>query len=79
MPNVKNVHMVKMNNFGVWVNVIPSHLRGRRNCARIAKIMYSKYCSADYATKTTSNEEAFYTKSVRLVEAIDFGIRIILI
>ena len=73
---MKEVCIIDMNIFEVWVIVVRFHLEGR-NYAQSTKILYSEYNLADYALKTTLNGKMIYTGCLRLVETIDFDIKII--
>lgn len=70
---MRNIRMVEMDNFNVWVIAIRSHLGGR-NCARSAEIWYSEYSLADYAFNTTLDGKVFCMKCLCLVKTIDFHI-----
>jgi hypothetical protein len=73
---VRKFRIVERRNFDIWAIAIRSHLEGR-SCARSTKILYSEYCLADYAPKTASYEKMFYMDCLRLVETIDFDIKIV--
>ena len=73
---MKKFHIVDMNIFEVWAIAIRSHLAGR-SCVRNTKILYSKHYSAHYALKTASYGKMIYTDCLRLVETINFDIKII--
>ena len=65
-----------MNIFEVWAIAIRSHLEGRI-CVWNTEILYSKHYSAHYALKTALYGKMIYTVALRLVETIDFDIKIV--
>ena len=71
---MKMFHIVDMNIFEVWVIAIRPHLKGRIYAQNIM-ILYSEYCSANYAFKTASYGKCFYTDCLRLIEMINFDIK----
>ena len=73
---MKEFRIFDMNIFEVWVIAVRFHLEGR-NYAQSTKILYSEYNLADYAPKTTLNGKMIYTGCLRLVETIDFDIKIV--
>ena len=73
---MKEFRIVDMNIFEVWVIAVRFHLEGR-NYAQSTKILYSEYSLADYAPKTILNGKMIYTGCLRLVETIDFDIKIV--
>ena len=75
---IKKFRIVDMNIFEVWAIAIRSHLEGR-SCVRNTEILYSEHYSADYAPKTASYGKMIYMNCLRLVETIDFDIKIVLI
>ena len=73
---VRKFRIVKRRNFDVWAIAIRSHLEGR-SCVRNTEVLYSEHYSADYAPKTASYGKTFYRNCLRLVEMIDFDIKIV--
>ena len=73
---MKKFRIVDTNIFEVWAIAIRSHLEGR-SCVRNTEILYSEHYSAHYAPKTASYGKMIYMDCLRLVETIDFDIRII--
>ena len=73
---IKKFRIVDMNIFEVWAIAIRSHLEGR-SCVRNTEILYSEHYSAHYASKTASYGKMIYMYCLRLVETIDFDIKII--
>ena len=73
---IKKFRIVDMNIFEVWAIAIRSHLEGR-SCVRNTEILYSEHYSAHYAPKTASYGKMIYMDCLRLVETIDFDIRIV--
>ena len=73
---MKKFRIIDMNIFEVWVIATRSKLEGR-NCDQSTKILYSEYYSADYASKTASYEKMIHTDCLRLVESVDFDIKIV--
>ena len=73
---MKKFHIVDTNIFEVWAIAIWSHLEGR-SCVRNIEILYSEHYSAHYAPKTASYEKIIYMDCLRLVEMVDFDIRIV--
>ena len=65
-----------MNIFEVWAITIWSHLEGR-SCVRNTEILYSEHYSAHYTPKNASYGKMIYMDCLRLVETIDFDIKII--
>jgi hypothetical protein len=74
--NMRKFRNVKMRNFDVWAIAIRSHLEGR-NCVQSTEILYPEHCSANYTFNMASYEKSFYTNCLRLVETIDFDIKIV--
>ena len=75
---IKEFCIVHMNIFEVWAITIRSRLKGR-SCVRNTEILYSEHYSADYTPKMALYGKRFYTDCLRLVETIDFDIKIIAI
>ena len=73
---IKKFRIVDMNIFEVWAIAIRSHLEGR-SCVRNTEILYSEHYSAHYAPKTASYGKMIYMDCLRLVETIDFDIKIV--
>ena len=73
---MKKFRIVDTNIFEVWAIAIWSYLKGR-SCVRNTKILYSEHYSAHYAPKTASYGKMIYMDCLRLVEMIDFDIRIV--
>ena len=73
---VRKFYIVERRNFDIWAIAIRSHLEGR-SCVRNTEILYSEYYSADYAPKTASYGKMIHTDCLRLVETIDFDIKIV--
>ena len=65
-----------MNIFEVWAIAIRSHLEDRSS-VRNTEILYSEHYSADYAPRTASYGKMIYMDCLRLIEMIDFDIKII--
>ena len=63
-------------NFEVWAIAIRSHLESR-NCVQSTEILYPEHYSADYALKMISYEKTFCMNCLRLVESVDFHIKIV--
>ena len=73
---MKKFRIVDMNIFDVWAIAIRSHLEGR-SCVRNTEILYLEHYSAHYALNPASYGKMIYADCLRLVEAIDFDIKII--
>ena len=73
---MKEFRVIDMNIFKVWAIAVRSHIKGR-SCVRNTKILYSEHYSADYSPKMASNDKCFYTVCLRLVETINFYIKIV--
>ena len=73
---MKEFRIVDMNIFEVWVIAVRFHLEGR-NYAQSTKILCSEYSLADKAPNTTLNRKMIYTGCLRLIETIDFDIKIV--
>ena len=73
---IKMFRIVDMNIFEVWAIAIRSHLEGR-SCVRNTEILYSEHYSAYYAPDTASYGKMIYMDCLRLVETIDFDIKIV--
>ena len=74
--NMKKFCIMKMTNFDVWVITIRPHLRSG-NCVQSSKILCSGHCLTGYAPKMASYENMFYMNHHRLVESVDFDIKLI--
>ena len=73
---IKRFCIVDMNIFEVWAIAIRSHLEGR-SCVRNTEILYSEHYSAHYAPKTASYGKMIYMDCLRLVETINFDIKMV--
>ena len=73
---IKKFRIVDMNIFEVWAIAIRSHLEGR-SCVRNTEILYSEHYLAHYAPKTASYGKMIYMDCLRLIETIDFYIKIV--
>ena len=73
---IKKFRTVDMNIFEVWAIAIRSHLEGR-SCVRNTEILYSEHYSANYTPRTASYRKLIYTICLRLVETIDFHIKLV--
>ena len=73
---MKEFRIVDMNIFEVWVIAVRFHLEGR-NYVQSTEVLYSEHCSADYASNMVPYGIIIYTNCLRLVETIDFDIKII--
>ena len=73
---MKEFRITDMNIFEIWDIAVQFHLEGR-SCVRNTEILYSEHYSAHYAPKTAPYGKIIYTDCLRLVETIDFDIKIV--
>ena len=69
-------HIAEWNNFDVWTIIIRHHIKDQ-NYTQIVMFRCSECFLVKYASRTISDEGMLYMNCLRLVESVDFDIKII--